>query len=266
VALGPAVVLAVALAPASAAAESKQECAASYVAGQVARKEGRLRDARAKFAVCASAACPAALQRDCKPWSGQLDGEIPTLAVTVVDATGGELSTAAVTIDDTALPAAGAVALDPGDHVVRVEASKLKPSEQRVTLAVGERRQLRVRLGAAEPVAAAPDRRATPIAPIVLGAIGAVGLGVFAGLGATGNAKRSDLDALGCKPHCQPSDVSAAKSLYLGADIALGVGLASIAGGAVALIVHVTASSSAPPDSSVGFVATPGGGGLGVRF
>jgi hypothetical protein len=261
-----ALALALAFAPGSAAAETKQECAAAYVAGQVARKEGRLRDARAKFAVCATSTCPATLQRDCGPWSAQLNQDIPTLAVTVTDAADHELPTARVSVDGAALPASGVVALDPGEHVVRAEASDVKPSEQCITLVVGERRQLSVRLGPALGPVVASSPRGTPVAPIVLGTLGLVGIGVFAGLGSAGNAKKSSLDAIACKPHCSSSDVSAVKSLYVGADVALGVGLAAIAAAGVALIVHFTSPSTAPSESKVGIVATPGGAGLGVRF
>ena len=267
---GAALAVALFIVPTFALAETKQECAASYVAGQVARKDGRLREARTKFAVCASAVCPAALQKDCKPWGAQLDKDVPTLAVAVIDDAGADVSGAAITVDASALPPTGALALDPGEHVVRVEASGMKPTEERVTLAVGERRQLTVRVSPTTPaIAKAAPARGAPVATIVLASIGVVGLGVFAGLGTAGNSKVASLDALACKPHCPEADVSAAKSLYLGADVALGIGLASIAGAVVTLIVHLASSPPPPAPATVGFsrvLTVPGGGGLAFRF
>jgi hypothetical protein len=245
------------LLPESAVAQSKQACADAYVAGQVSKKEGRLREARDRFQVCASAACPGALQRDCTPWKAQLDREIPTLTVSVKDEAGAALGAASVTVDGA--PLASPAAFDPGEHTVRVEAAGMKPAEQRVTLASGEgNRAITVRL---ERLAAAS--RPVPVAPIVLGASGLVALGVFAGLGVTGNAKKASLDALGCKPDCSPSEVSAARSLYLGADVALGVGLGALVAAGVVLIVQLKAPAGA---AAARFSPSPGGGAFTFQF
>ncbi len=261
---GAALALALVVVPGAAAAQSKQACADAYVAGQVARKEGLLREARARFEVCASASCPAALQRDCGPWRGQLDREIPTLDVTVTDAAGAPVPGAAVTVDGA--PLAASSTFDPGEHAVHVEAPGLAPIDQRVTLAAGERgRQITVRLGGSAgggTASAGGAARPVPIGPIVLGAAGVVALGVFAGLGVAGNAKKSSLDALGCKPDCSPSAVSAARSLYLGADVALGLGLGALVTAGVLLIVHF--NGPAPAAGATGFV--PSRGALTVQF
>jgi hypothetical protein len=253
--------LALGLFPTPAAAQSKQECADAYIAGQVARKEGRLRDARARFEVCANSACPGALQRDCTPWKAQLDHDIPTLAVTVKDEAGAPLAGASVKVDGA--PFASPGPLDPGEHKVHVEAPGRKPADQRVTLAVGEsNHEVTVRL---DPAAPAPSAgRSVPVAPIVLGAAGLAALGVFAGLGATGSAKKSDLDAKNCKPNCSSSDVDAVRSLYLGADVALGIGIGALAAAGVVLIVQLKAPAAAA--SAARFSPAPGGGAFTFHF
>lgn len=260
------VVIAIGLSPALAVAQSKQECADAYIAGQVARKEGRLREARGRFDLCAKASCPDSLQRDCQPWRAELEHDIPTLAITVTDESGATLTNASITVDGAPLGASGASPFDPGDHVARVEASGMKSAERRITLVVGEgRRELAVRLTplllpAPAPVTSSP----TPIASIVVGGVGAVALGIFAGLGAAGNSKKAELDQSHCKPDCEPSTVNAARSLYVGADVALGVGLGALVTAGILLIVHHTAPS--PAASALRFSPSPGGSGFLFQF
>jgi hypothetical protein len=251
--------VAVAFSPRNAAAQSKKECVDSYVAGQVARKEGRLKDARARFAECSASACPAALQRDCKPWSEQVEKDTPTLAVSV------DVPGASVTVDGT--PLSGSARLDPGEHVVRVEASGRKPTERRITLKAGEgQRKITIELEPLPVPAPVAPSRPVPVAPIVLGAAGLVGLGVFAGLGTVGNARKASLDARGCKPDCPTADVDAARKMYLGADIALGAGLAGIAAAGIALIVHLVTPPSPTSTTTAIFSPALGGGSFTIRF
>jgi hypothetical protein len=260
------VTLTVGLLPARAFAQSKQACADAYMAGQVARKAGHLRDARVQFVVCAAAGCPEALHRDCKPWLEQIDRDIPTLAVTVTDAGGAALSGAAVTIDGVALTASGASPVDPGGHVVRAEATGMAPRELRVEIAAGERRSMTLALSrVVAPAAPTPARRPVPVGPIVVAASGVVAIGIFAGLGAAGSAKKNNLDQMGCKPNCSTSDVSAGRSLYLGADIALGVGLAAVVAGAIWLGVKLGAPPPAAETVSLSS-SSPGAGALTFRF
>lgn len=248
-----------ALVPAEAGAQSKKECADAYVSGQVSRKEGRLREARTRLEVCANAACPATLQRDCKPWLAQLDKDIPRIEVRVTGEDGAAVEGATVRVDLD--PISGATAFDPGDHVIKAEAPGRVTSEQRVTLKVGDgTRIIEVHL-ARVPKAPEPKRPA-PVAPIVFNVLGVAGLAVFAGMGLAGNARKSDLDALGCKPNCPSSQVSAARSLYLGADVALGLGLGSLVTAGILYALHFTA----PLPASATLSPSRGGGTLTLRF
>ena len=258
------------LAARGAHAQSKKECADAYLAGQVARSDGHLRDARVQFERCAAASCPAALVKDCKPWLEQADRDIPKLAVTVTDDAGTPVPSARVTVDGTALPASGELPVDPGEHVVRAEASGLTPREQRVKVAAADGRRavsLRLARDVTAPVPGPVAERASrpvPVGPIVVAASGLVAIGVFAGLGAAGSAKKANLDTLGCKPNCSSSDVSAGRSLYLGADIALGVGLAAVVAGAVWLGVKLGAP--APAAEAVTFSPSRGAGMMTFHF
>lgn len=263
---------ALALTPTPAAADdSKRECAAAYVDAQVARKAGHLLDARAKLIACSDRRCPAALRRDCQPWLVEVDTAIPSLAVRVVDATGAPVSDARITLDGS--PIDESVGVDPGDRVLRVEADGMKPTESRVRLTAGEgRRKVVVRLeGAAQapplPSPAAPEP-APPTGvsgvPFVLGAIGLVGVGAFAVLGSLGSGKKGDLDASGCKPSCAPDEVSSVKTLYVAADVSLGVGAASLVAAGVVLVVELAGRKPAGPAAR--FLPAPGGGAFAFRF
>lgn len=238
-----AIVLASLASASHASAQTKQDCADAYVSAQVDRKEGRLLEARKKFETCNASACPAALRRDCGPWMAQIDKDIPTLEISV-EGDAGPIAGARVTVDGAAFDAAGPV--DPGDRVVRAEAAGMKPGEQRLTLAAGEgRRKIVIKLerDVAAPREASPSK--VPIGPVVLGGVGLVGLGVFIGLGAAGNAQKARLDELGCKPNCSQSSVGSIRSLYIGADVALGVGLASLVAAGVLLGLHLAAPKQA---------------------
>ena len=252
--------------PAVASAQSKQQCADAYVEAQVARKEGRLRDARARAEVCSKPTCPAALKKDCGPWLAQAQKDIPTLRVWVEpDPDGRDVAGARITVDGA--PHEGSAEVDPGEHLIRVEAPAMKPFEQRITLNAGEgRRDVPVRLER-DAAPASPATRKVPVAPIVLGALGLVGLGVFAGMGLAGNAKKADLDAASCKPNCSADDVGAIKTLYIGADVTLGVGLASIVAAGISLAVELASPSPASPtEPRASFTPARGGGAFTFRF
>jgi hypothetical protein len=257
----------------AAADPTKQACAQAYVDAQVARKEGRLRDARSKLQACGDPACPAALRRDCTRWLPEVEATLPSLAVRVVDADGASVPSAQVTVDGQ--PFTGPAAVDPGERVVVVQAPGMLEAQTRVELAAGDgRRDVVVRLErpkpavgapptAAEPAAATPAR-GVPVAPVVLGAIGLVGLGAFAVLGSLGNGKKADLDASHCKPSCSADDVGTIKTMYVGADVSLGVGAASLLGAAIALTIELTKGTSSTPPAA--FVLRPGGGAFAAHF
>jgi hypothetical protein len=267
--------LALITAAAPALAQTKQECADAYTAAQVSRKESKLVDARDKLTVCANASCPAALRKDCVPWLAEVEAALPTVAVKPVDETGRVVVGATVTIDGHAIAREGEYAttrLDPGEHVIRVEAPGTNGGEERVTLAAGSsRREIVVRVKRAGPVVTAPPpseppaeaSRPIPTATFVLAGLGVAGVGAFAVLGAVGASKKGQLDQEGCKPNCKQSDVDAIKTDYIAADVALGVGGAALAG---ALIVFLARPSAPKNDAAFGIAPARGGAALFVRF
>lgn len=264
-------------ATAPAFAQSKQECAEAYTAAQVSRRDNKLKDAREKLVVCSNAACPAALRKDCVPWLAEVDAALPTLAVKPVDETGRVLEDATVTIDGKGVTRDGDLAatrVDPGEHVVRVEAPGMKSAEERATLAAGApRRELVVHLVrdggpvSTQPVAPPVEAsRPVPVATFVLAGVGVAGVVTFAALGAVGNGKKGELDKSACKPNCMPSDVASIKTDYIAADVALGVGGAALVGALIVFLARPSAEPAKPDASTWTLAPRPGGASLIVRF
>ena len=112
---------------------------------------------------------------------------------------------------------------------------------------------------AAAPVrstaAEAPRSRPVPVGVYVLGGLGVAGLGSFAVLGALGKADESHLSST-CSPACSSSDVQGVRGKYLGADIALGVGVASLAGAAIWYVLRPTRDVDA---ATLSVIPTRGG-------
>jgi hypothetical protein len=256
-------------------AQSKQECAEAYTQAQVARKESRLKEAKDKLTLCANASCPAALRKDCTPWLAEVEADLPTVTVKPVDETGRVVDGARISVDGTSVTRDGDVAtlrLDPGEHVVRIEADGKKAAEQKITVAKGApRRELTLKLDAEGRVATEPTSppkaegasRPVPALVWVFGGIGVAGVATFAVLGSIGKGKKGDLDTRMCKPHCDPGTVSAIKTDYNAADVALAVGGVAMAAG---LVVFLTRPEAKPEETSVILAPRPGGASLLVRF
>src|SRR5262249_44588232 len=81
---------------------------------------------------------------------------------------------------------------------------------------------------------------------LVLGGVGFLGLGVFSYFGLTGLSKEHALEQ-SCMPRCPPSDIDGVRHRYLAADIALGVGLASLAAAVLWYALSPPAQASSVP-------------------
>jgi len=79
--LRAALVVAASMLPTIAHAQDKAACLQAHVHGQELRIAGKWRAARAEFATCSAAACPAALSKDCVGWNAELASKQPTIVV-----------------------------------------------------------------------------------------------------------------------------------------------------------------------------------------
>lgn len=116
------------------------------------RKEGKLLEARRALSACAASTCPDAIEQACRGRIPELNGAIPSVVFDVKDASGRDVLAAQVSVDGQPAVAVGltAMALDPGPHVLRFQASGQPAVESHVVLREGQKDQrIAVVLGAA---------------------------------------------------------------------------------------------------------------------
>jgi len=213
--------LALVLFAATARAAGSDACLDAYEQGQVLRQDGKLRAAREKLLVCAAASCPRVTTTDCARWLGETDQSLPTIVVHATDASGRELVDVQTTFDGALLaPRADgrAVAVDPGEHVLRFERADAPPIERRFVFREGEKDRA---IGVQWEVGPEPSRGPPPAA-LVTGSVAAVFLVSFAVLGIKGYADAQTLRD-SCVPHCSGDAVSRVDRELLFADLSLGV-------------------------------------------
>lgn len=206
-----ALVLAAALSgpsPAQAAPDgAKARCAAKAEEGQRERLAGRLVRARDALVACADDACPDVVRRSCGEWLGEVDRELPTLAVVVRDAKGNARGEVPVTLDGAPVEAleGRAIPVDPGRHRLRAVVDGTAV-EREVVVVEGRKAELvelSLPLTAPAPAAAtapSPDR-AEPTGTFTTGRVVAlVAGGIGLGLAGTGGVL-----ALGARSRYQES-------------------------------------------------------------
>jgi hypothetical protein len=248
-ALGAAAGAALALLASAGAARADDACVGAYEATQVARKDGRLLDARREALVCSQPACPKGMVSECAAWLGEIEQALPSVVLAFEMPDGSDVLGARVTIDGAVTEAGGrAIPLDPGAHAVRVALDGFEPLEQRFVLKEGEqRRRITGRL-----VAAAATTTPARWPAFVAGGVSVAAFGVAIGVGA---AALSDFEALSarCEPRCPSADVAGLRGKAIAADVALGVGAASLA---VAAVLFFRPA----PATTIRAGATAGGG------
>ncbi|HMY20228.1 MAG TPA: hypothetical protein PKA58_28065 [Polyangium sp.] len=226
VGLGTAIFTANASSFAQPKSETKAACVTAYKEGQVHRKNGEQLSARDDFKVCAQNVCPVVLRKDCGPWLQKVEESIPSIVVNPSSATGKPLSDSRILVDGKAVEPKspdGTIEMDPGAHVVRVEATGHNAVDRSIKLRTGEKKTiLEIKLA---PTKAVPKTGSRPIPGsfFAFSAVSLVGFGAFAGFGLHGNALRQDLES--CKPACSPDRVDPVKRDYILADVGLGVGV-----------------------------------------
>ena len=219
-------------------------CYDAHEAGQLARKEKRLRKARQLFATCAQMTCPAVVQRDCAGWATELATEQPSIVVEVVRGDGSDVLGARLVVDDEAVPGDGrAVELDPGEHRIRVEATGLEPRELRLTVREGDRlRRMPVVLSAPKATAVAATSSGPPTLTYVLGGVAILSAASFGTFAVLGKSRERELDgAWGNR--CSDAQVDEVRTRFIVADISLA---AAVLSAGAALVVWGTGKRDVP--------------------
>lgn len=161
------VLLLVRATPADAADEKDKEvCIRAVEHAQVARLDGKLREAREGFVTCARAVCPEAIRQDCTRWVTDVDASLPSVVFEAVWADGHDATGMRVLVDGKPLAdtePGRAVVLDPGEHTFRFEVAGATPVETRNVVREGEKnRSVRVTFTPLAPAAPLPTADSAP--------------------------------------------------------------------------------------------------------
>jgi hypothetical protein len=231
-------------------------CSDAYVAAQTERKAGRLGFAKKKLLVCGQNNCPAVIKNDCLIWLSELEAHLPTIVVQVSGKDGKDVTDVRVFVDGVLAKKSldgRPIELDPGAHVLRVEAADNESLEQKIVAQQGvKNRAISVSFAALEgPAPAVVEDKGQPVAAYVFGAlaVGAAASWTTFGILGFNEVEAYKDECLGDNPSkdvaaCSDAKASAETKL-LGADISGGV-TGGLLGIAVGLFIyhHVSEPSS----------------------
>ncbi|MBS2018657.1 MAG: hypothetical protein JST00_37670 [Deltaproteobacteria bacterium] len=229
-------------------AESR-ECTAAAETGQVLRNSGKLVQAKERLLVCMKS-CPAVVQNDCGQWLHEIEQRLPSIVVRATDPSGKEVTDVRVVVDGAPLASrldGIAVPIDPGLRKMTFEREGFAPVSEDLTIREGEKaRPVVVRfkeLARAKTTPARADERGIPTTTFVLGGVGLVGLGMFT---VYHLSAKSDLDAMRetCAPRCAADEADKVETKIAVSNVALGVGIAALAGAALVWILEGRSTSA----------------------
>jgi len=247
---------------ARAADPTKQECVEANDAAQDLRQSGKLRQAREKLAVCASASCPGVVRDDCTQRLAELDSAMPHIVFAAKDSAGNDLVDVKVTIDGAPLADrldGSSLKVDPGPHVFAFTWEGHPAVTKKLVLAEHDqaRREVIVFGNAETPHVESASPGAAPVAAgsggsgidrktiaFAVGGAGVAGLVVGSIFGAVASSKwsaaKSDCGA-GCGPTAPAQgEKSTASSDATISTVAFVVGGVLAAGG---VVLYLTAPS-----------------------
>lgn len=236
------------------AQDDKDACVAAADRGQQLRDEAKLIEAREAFLVCAREPCSAVITKTCSQWLREVEGQIPTIAIRARDANGKDVADVTVVIDGTertSMLDGQPMAVNPGVHAVVYKHAGTPDVSETLVIRVSEKNRpidvvfqpksepLR------EPPPAVEERHPfrVPASAWISAGIGVAGFGVMAVLAGLASNDASSLRKT-CAPDCMPGQVDDVRTKIIGANIALGVGIAGLAAGVLFTIVANVSGSS----------------------
>lgn len=254
-----AVLLVMGAAGVGAARADTEACVAAYDKNQRQRRAGELIDARRQLLLCSRGECPEVIRNECTRWLAEVEAAIPTVVLAAKDESGHDVTSVRVEVDGKLVQErldGRALPVDPGTRVIRWLGSGGQVIEREVLIREAEKRRLievqfvdQRRHPFTQPVIVEPApvearapvqdeevSRPIPTEAWVLGGIGAVGLAGFGYFGWRSWWEADDLQD-SCAPNCDESDVDAARTKALIADISLGVAVIGAAGAAYFVVV-----------------------------
>ncbi len=219
-------------------AQTKAECLSSYTKSQDFRKHGQLIESRQQLLVCVRPKCPALLRNDCTRWLPEVEQLTPSLVLGAHDRSGNDLVDVNVTMDGHPLAQrldGKPISVDPGVHALHFEAAGHAPVDRRVVVREGQKaRSIVVAFDGTTGFTAAGQsstpaedeagqHSGIPASTLVFGGVAVVSLGAFGYFGGTGLSRWNKCHHGGCTA----ADTSYVNGRWIGADVALGLAVAS---------------------------------------
>lgn len=256
-------------------ADTIEACIDAADQSQKQRDSGQWVEARESLLACSESTCPQTISKQCSKWLYDLDTSMPTIVVRVREAEH-DVSDAVILVDNIAKaqPDGKAIAVNPGPHVVVAHREGWVDAEAHVVVVSGEKN----RAISLEPTKPPPLPMVAPTVPVIhttqasrsfvfpwyAGTLLGLGAASFVATTALVISAGDDADTMrsSCAPACAQSDVDAARTKLIVANVLLGVGILSVTLSAGSLIyanVH-----SAP--TRTGWSLIPRSNGLDARW
>lgn len=124
-------------APAQAAEPTTADCLAASDASLKLGNEHKHRAERSQLLVCAAAACPSEIRKECSRRADEANAQIPTIIFEAKDASDAALNAVKVTMDGEVLAEhldGTALSVDPGEHTFTFEAAAELPVTKTLTI------------------------------------------------------------------------------------------------------------------------------------
>ena len=227
--------------PSRAGAATTKECISAFDEGQQARREGALRRAREALLVCSQQECPSIVRADCADVLRQVDAAQPTLVLKAADRRGADLADVVVELGEQRLATTldgRAIPVDPGTLSLVFRRPPWEPVTVQIVIGEGEKgRIVQATMGpapapraAGRPEAVIAEGRglAGYLVPVTLAVAGAGAL-TFAGLTRLSLGNEADDLRASCAPECSRADRDRMSGDLVLTNVALGIGLGSLA-------------------------------------
>lgn len=254
--------------------DDAKACADAAERAQMLKEKGHYTATRAELSTCLREGCPAFIRDDCRAWMEEVTHAQPMVVFSVHDERGGDLVDVRVRVDGATLREkldGRSVEVDPGEHTFRFEAAGYTPVEQKTLIVQNvKNRVIEITMKQAVADKAAPvdegglsgsSAGKTYTLPIVFGAIGAVGIGMFTAFEINGQSQLSDIKSgCGSNASCTDDELSPARTSFRIAAASLGIGVVGLACAGVTLWMPSKRSSNVSVQSALG------GASLRVRF
>ena len=234
---------------ASAAEQAPSEtnrCISEHSQSQRLRRDTDFMTSRQLLIQCADENCPSLVRDDCTAWLNELEARIPSIVLSGKEA-GNDVPISSVYIDGHLINYVAGVShqLNPGTHEITATDSQDRKSTKTVTIIEGQKlKEIEFEFKTViEEVPAGPTWKVRPVPTHtwILAGVTLAGFATFATLGIMGNSEKSSLEnSCGLTASCTDADMSTMNSLYLGADIALGVAIGSFVATTITYLIRPT--------------------------